>query len=231
MEPIGPTLGRTNIITEESDKIHKSDIYKQQSSETTFNSFLGNTKEVTQSYNSSGQSTYGDQRKDSRMLDSIKSSSNGQPESYDYSRRSSSRQMMDENMDSRKSSYNGQMVDSRKSSKWMTNGQKMDDSLDSRKSSANSSRKSDNDSNYYSKSSSYSSSYQKTSINGQDQESSSYNEHHYDSRDGDSYSKGINNFNQDFGSKKSSLAANGSSTEMERRLERQRRESSRKSSG
>merc|ERR1719322_1446651 len=93
------------------------------------------------------------------------------------------------------------------------------------------SRKSDNDSNYYSKSSSYSSSYQKTSINGQDQESSSYNEHHYDSRDGDSYSKGINNFNQDFGSKKSSLAANGSSTEMERRLERQRRESSRKSSG
>merc|ERR1712029_1096582 len=221
MEPIGPTLGRTNIITEESDKIHKSDIYKQQSSETTFNSFLGNTKEVTQSYSSSGQSTYGDQRKDSRMLDSIKSSSNGQPESYDYSRRSSSRQMMDENMDSRKSS------------KWMTNGQKMDDRMDSRKSSANSSRKSDNDSNYYSKSSSYSSSYQKTSINGQDQESSSYNEHHYDSRDGDSYNKGINNFNQDFGSssRKSSLAANGSTTEMERRLERQRRESTRKSSG
>merc|ERR1712111_272126 len=141
--------------------------------------------------------------------------------------------MMDENMDSRKSSYNGQMVDSRKSSKWMTNGQKMDDSVDSRKSSANSSRKSDNDSNYYSKSSSYSSSYQKTSINGQDQESSSYNEHHYDSRDGDSYNNGINNFHQDFGfaSRKSSLAANGSSTEMERRLERQRRESSRKSSG
>merc|ERR1712029_177435 len=106
MEPIGPTLGRTNIITEESDKIHKSDIYKQQSSETTFNSFLGNTKEVTQSYSSSGQSTYGDQRKDSRILDSIKSSSNGQPESYDYSRRSSSRQMMGDSMDSRKSSEN-----------------------------------------------------------------------------------------------------------------------------
>merc|ERR1719297_46582 len=124
-------------------------------------------------------------------------------------------------VDSRKASYNGHMVNSRKSSKWMSNGQAIDDSMDSRKSSTISSRKSDNDSNYYSKSSSYSSSYQKTSINGQDQESSSYNEHHYDSRDGDSYNKGINNFNQDFGSssRKSSMAGNGGSTEMERRME------------
>ena len=54
-EPVGPTLGRTNILTEDSDQ---TDIYKQQSSDTTFNSFLGKTVERSQSVSSNKMSSY-----------------------------------------------------------------------------------------------------------------------------------------------------------------------------
>ena len=44
LEPIGPTLGRKNIITKDmEDKLsHKESVYKQQSVETMRNTFLGN---------------------------------------------------------------------------------------------------------------------------------------------------------------------------------------------
>ena len=76
LEPIGPTLGRTNIVTDDTDKAQNQDIYKQQNGETTFNSFLGKTREVSQSssFNSdSRKSSMIDSRKSS-MVDSRKSS-------------------------------------------------------------------------------------------------------------------------------------------------------------
>ena len=54
-EPVGPTLGRTNILTDDSDL---TDIYKQQSSDTTFNSFLGKSVERSQSVSSNKMSSY-----------------------------------------------------------------------------------------------------------------------------------------------------------------------------
>ena len=52
LEPIGPTLGRKNIITKDmEDKLsHKESVYKQQSVETMRNTFLGKTSESSQSY-------------------------------------------------------------------------------------------------------------------------------------------------------------------------------------
>merc|ERR1712064_158944 len=67
-EPVGPTLGRTNIISDDTDKDQNQDIYKQQNSETTFNSFLGKTREVSQS------SSFNSDSRKSSMMDSRKSS-------------------------------------------------------------------------------------------------------------------------------------------------------------
>ena len=194
-------MGRTNIVNEESDR---TDIYKQQSSDTTFNSFLGKSVERSQSF----------------------SSNNGLLKSYENGN------------SSRKTSAAGAdhlMVDSRG---FAQNG------MNSRKSSAMSCKKSssDNDSNYYSKSSSYSSSYQKTNINGEENQSSSYNEQHYDSRDGessvskhyDSRNGGNNGNGIDYSRGTDSVSSsrkNSMATEIERRNERQRRESSRKLTG
>lgn len=51
-EPIGPSLGRQNIITEDTeDKImQKESVYKQQTAETTSNSFLGQTIQSSRSF-------------------------------------------------------------------------------------------------------------------------------------------------------------------------------------
>ena len=42
-EPIGPTMGRKNVMTEDTEDrlAHKESVYKQQTAETTRNSFLG----------------------------------------------------------------------------------------------------------------------------------------------------------------------------------------------
>ena len=188
-EPVGPSLGRQNVVTEEAEAA-REDIYKQQSQETTFNTFLGRTVERSQAFSSTQAS-------------------------------------------SAQSASAGQLVDT---------------STEARKVNGRSSKKSsaDND-NYYSKSSSFSSSYQKTNINGQEDESSSYNEHHYDSRNGESsYSKHHNSrdavlkasnghnglsYNGQSSEAGSSSRKSSMATEIERRNERQRRESSRKASG
>ena len=194
-EPVGPTLGRQNVVTEEAEAA-REDIYKQQSQETTFNSFLGRTVERSQAFSSTQAS-------------STTQASSAQSASI------------------------GQLVDS---------------STEARRVNGRSSKKSSADhDNYYSKSSSFSSSYQKTNINGQEDESSSYNEHHYDSRNGESsYSKhqnsrdgllqasnGHNGLSHNGQSSEAGSSSRKSSmaTEIERRNERQRRESSRKASG
>ena len=52
LEPIGPTLGRQNIITKDmEDRLaHKESVYKQQTAETTRSTFLGKTTESSESY-------------------------------------------------------------------------------------------------------------------------------------------------------------------------------------
>lgn len=198
-------MGRTNIMTENSDL---TDIYKQQSSETTFNSFLGKSVERSHSVNS---------HKLSSLI-----------ENESASRKTSDNHQL---RDSRVTSQNGQS-----SSSFGTNyGQSS--AMSSKKSSSN------QDSNFYSKSSSYSSSYQKTNINGEENESSGYDEQHYDSRNGhSSFSSHFDSRNGDRNGNNainysrsndpvSSSRNNNLTTEMERRNERQRRESSRKLSG
>ena len=189
-------------MTENSDL---TDIYKQQSSETTFNSFLGKSVERSHSVNSHKLS--------SLIENERKTSDNHQLR------------------DSRVTSQNGQSA----SSSGTNYGQSS--AMSSKKSSSN------QDSNFYSKSSSYSSSYQKTNINGEENESSGYDEQHYDSRNGhSSFSSHFDSRNGDRNGNNainysrsndpvSSSRNNNLTTEMERRNERQRRESSRKLSG
>ena len=191
-------------MTENSDL---TDIYKQQSSETAFNAFLGKSVERSQSVSS-------------HRLSSIENGSASRKTSENHQLR-----------DSRETSQNGQSI----SSSGTNYGQ----------SSAMSSKKSlsNQDSNYYSKSSSYSSSYQKTNINGEENESSGYDEQHYDSRNGhSSFSSHYDSRNGDKNGNNainhsrsndsvSSSRNNNTKTEIERRNERQRRESSRKLSG
>ena len=197
-------MGRTNIMTENSDS---TDIYKQQSSETAFNSFLGKSVERSQSVSS-------------HKLSSL--------ENGNASRKTSENHQL---RDSRETSQNGQFT----SSSGTNYGQSS--VMSSKKSSSN------QNSNVYSKSSSYSSSYQKTNINGEENESSGYDEQHYDSRNGhSSFSSHHDSRNGDKNGNNainhsrsndyvSSSRNNDMNTEIERRYERQRRESSRKLSG
>ena len=241
-EPIGPSLGRKNIVTDDSDKV-QNDIYKQQSQETTLNSFLGTTKEYSYSSSTNGFSSNQEMRKDSRKASNANVSSQNGSRKASYNGQDS-RKVSYNGQDSRKVSYDGEEksrrassyssgYDSRKSS--LMNNQIQESSYNNQMIDSN--RKAsytynnllfDNNEddefinggydmdngNGYTKSSSYSASYQKTSVNGKANESSSFNEQHYDSRDG-RITHGSSS------SRKSSLAND----------KRQSRRESRKSSG
>ena len=186
-EPIGPTLGRENIITEDTDNklAHKESVYKQQIAESSRNSFLGKTVESSQSYYSAVNGS------EERMLDSRGSSYNG-------------------------SSYNGSGQDS-----LMQNGRtsigSQRNSIDNGFSSTRNSM--ENGKSFTQSSSSYSS-YKKTNINGQESSSSSHYEKHSDSRDRNGEDSAMH-------SSRGNSSVNTTAANM---LERQRRESSRKSS-
>ena len=176
-EPIGPSLGRQNVLTEDTEDrlAHKESVYKQQTAETTRNSFLGKTTKTETSSNS-----YGMVSSDQRVLDA------------------------------RRSSYDGTFQDS-----LFQNG----------KTSRGSERTSvDNGKSFTQSSSSYSS-YQKTNINGKESSSSSHYERHSDSRD-----RNICQGQEEVDLFRSRSSSATGSTTAANMLERQRRESSRKSS-
>lgn len=175
-EPIGPSLGRKNVMTEDTEGrlAHKESVYKQQTAETTRNSFLGKTTKTETSSNSFGMIG-----SDQRVLDTPRSS------------------------------YDGTVQDS-----LFQNGKTFGSS---EKSSV------ENGKSFTQSSSSYSS-YKKTNINGKESSSSSHYEQHSDSRDRNIYE----------GEEEEDLfrssRSNSASTTAANMLERQRRESSRKSS-
>ena len=177
-EPIGPSLGRKNVLTEDTEDrlAHKESVYKQQTAETTRSSFLGKTSKTETSTNS-----YGMVGSDQRVLDT------------------------------RGSSYDGTFQDS-----LFQNG----------KTSRGSERSSLENGKSFTQSSSSYSSYKKTNINGKESSSSSHYEQHSDSRDRNICEGGEEEDMDLFRSSRSSSA----STTAANMLERQRRESSRKSS-
>ena len=176
-QPIGPSLGRKNVMTEDTEGrlAHRESVYKQQTAETTRNSFLGKTtKTETNTSNS-----YGMVGSDQRVLDTLRSS------------------------------YDGTFQDS-----LFQNG----------KTSRGSERSSVENGKSFTQSSSSYSSYKKTNINGSSSSSSAHYEQHSDSRD-----RNICEGEEEMDLFRSSRSSSASTTAANM-VERQRRESSRKSS-
>ena len=73
-EPIGPSMGRQNVMTEDTEDrlAHKESVCKQQTAETTRNSFLGKSTKTEASSNSFGMIS-----SDQRVVDTQRSAYDG----------------------------------------------------------------------------------------------------------------------------------------------------------